>query len=349
MRPNLGSITWSLGALFLIALAFFAFLGPKSPVVTAPEPQTRPQKPQVSDKVDIFGKNGNAVEGERILDSIVQPFAPITDIFTNPTKNIGSPSVGTKRQLSQAEIFNILFPDHYIQSLLRIQDSFIGFGWMKLESKRVLDTEENLFAFLNDIVEVMASRNFYLQDQAKMARDALHIYYPRVVAQKKAELQNQTSSLLDSFNFAKASRGAANSSSLNYLATFIPLLPSVAEAEGAGQNIPGIWETSPTCFKGLQPQATNKGSDLYSFCCNCGCKIEGYTCNYKPDCGPYAGQQGNTAECDVHLGCLNSSCDGQYNAIWDGNDGITTQNFGTLTNKCGCDNPQKTQQGGGGN
>ena len=83
-------------------------------------------------------------------------------------------------------------------------------------------------------------------------------------------------------------------------------------------------------------------------CCNCGCKIDGYYCRPVLDCGPFAGENGNTALCDLHFGCLNKDCEGFNNAIWDGRDALTTENFGKLTNKCGCDDPQKAQGGGGG-
>ena len=337
MKPRVGILGWLLGALCIIALIWVVFGGAKEPITPPIPAQTDVLVPTNVSKEDIFGKDGNAIEETREtrknFGEIVKPFEPVTSIV----KEVVPPPV--KITISEEEIFKRLFTSRYLQVLDDLQGDFITIGWMPAGNKRSLNNTENVLAFLKDNVEIMISKNFYAADQIAFVRDAISVNYPKLVEAKRREIiQQAVKTRL--YPFARDIDGKSESLSWQFFpdALAFGLL-----------NIPGIWETSPTCFKGLNPQQTLVGKDIDSMqCCNCGCKIDGYYCRPVLDCGPFAGENGNTALCDLHFGCLNKDCEGFNNAIWDGRDALTTENFGKLTNKCGCDDPQKAQGGGGG-
>lgn len=285
--------------------------------------------PPFAKKEDFFGKDASAIKKEELggkFGEILDPFEPITDVVEDI---IDIDDERKKPRISESEIFKKLFPDFYLEDLGNMQREFIKLGWMATSSLRVFDSEKNVLAFLRDGVEVFVEQKFYgTEEKVKTARNAISIYYPRLLEARKKEILGEQASLRRFFNLEPQK--------ITGLA--LHFLPR-ADAQ---INIPGIWGTSPQCYKAINPSQTQKGKDLFSFCCNCGIKFYGYIPVYMHDCGPFAGSQGNSLLCDVHLGCLNETCEGFNNAIWDGPGSANLP----YSFKCGCDDPEKTQQGG---
>ncbi len=331
------------GSLAIFVLALFLILSGPEPEKIAPGPvKTSPPPPTGAGP--SLGKN--VIQSERPEDGgqdknifdILDPFRPLLEPPKLPAKQIPA--------MSDAEIFARLFSNLYLQKLSRVEENLIAWGWMPAQDKISLSDEANVLKFLDKATEIFISKGFYEKDMIPIVRNAVRIHYPNLLAEKKRALR--ATSLIKPFDLLHPAPIFGFEGSLSSLASLLfPFLPEEAKA---GINIPGIWETSPTCFKGINPSQTQKGVDLYGFCCNCGVKFYGYVPVYVLDCGPFASDQGgNTALCDVHLGCLNSNCSGNNNAIWDGVDALASGEGSAVpqyTNKCGCDDPQHANSGG---
>lgn len=329
MRISDRETTFVIGALaglFLVALVL-VFGGTSaretSTKVSSPSPPVI--APQPVRREDFFGSDKRVIQKEiQEGATLVKPFAPITTVVGGAI-DIFPPST-SKDTLSEGEIFKRLFSDDKLARLREMQNSFIRVGWLKEQDRVAFTSEENIFTFLERGTEAMIAHDVYAQDQIAQVREAITVRYPEYVAQQKAIILRQQS-YLKTFEPLRAHETFAR----HYATTFFP----VAHAQ-----IQGIWDTYGICYKGINPAQTQKGVDLGAFCCNCGFKMVGYIPVYMHDCGPFASSNGNSAICDIHLGCLNEECAGFNNAIWDG-PGAANPPY---TMKCGCDDPQKTKQ-----
>ncbi|MEK7643150.1 MAG: hypothetical protein AAB372_01750 [Patescibacteria group bacterium] len=320
-------------------------VGVETPNVSLTRPQDT-NKPKNQQILNAFGESGGGFGGQTIVpvpfENIVDPFSSITKPIVNPIKN--PQNLPAQKVLSEREIFDDLFPSFYLASLNHIQGQLIEIGWIDSQKRKALDTEPRVLEFLGATQEILIDHGAYPDEKARAAaRYAVTKGYPRLLEQRKALLRRPQASIFDVFDLSHPVIADYE----EQLGRVISLVFTAVPEAHAQINVPGIWETFDTCFKGINPAQGNVGKDFYSFCCNCGIKFYGYIPVFMTDCGPFAGKDAQSELCDIHLGCLNKTCEGWNNAIWDGIFPPTIGNVSEYTNKCACDDPQKTNENQG--
>ncbi|OGZ03897.1 MAG: hypothetical protein A2430_01635 [Candidatus Liptonbacteria bacterium RIFOXYC1_FULL_36_8] len=233
------------------------------------------------------------------LEKIAEPF---TKSFSDSLKSLNSskndasqtstsnssPENFSLSRPTEEEIFTKLWPDYYRRHLSDIQDFLLIENIISPADKKEFKTESEIYSFLNVFADYYRSAAS-LSDEDFLALKKQLINIPRLKAEQKEKILNGD---LGFFYFLKKFINSANASWI---------------------GVP------PFCYKDLSPGNSAPGIASPVFCCNCGFHCNADGCTYIYNCGS------GGAACNVHLGCLNSTCRSFPNGIWDNS-----------TSMCGC-------------
>lgn len=328
--------------LVLVLLASFlvssAIWGEKeAPRAEIPLPTTfsYAQKPSPS---RFFGKIGapSPYKPEELLSAPTAGVDPLADVL-DPETIIDTvspflPAPPVSRDERGENVVENLFPKQYIASLHRMQDAFVGAGWMKTDEKSTLATENDVQQFLERAVEILIAQGAYPSEAyAQSARAAVR-QFPKLWESERELLRPGRTGFLPSSSYERKRGNILDG-----------LLSAIFPKEAHAQVSDWIddFVTLPDCWKAKDRLNFTGGSNLWAFCCNCGMLIiPPYVYEFYWDC-----DKEDESKCNVPMGCLNAVCAGEYNAIFDGPPGYevrATAGWGGGTNidysfTCGCD------------
>ena len=242
-------------------------------------------------------------------------------------------------QISDAEIFNSVYPPEYLKDLSSVQDRLINNNIIKGAERIELNSETALVSFSLKILDYLVAQGHVSPEDQSSLTD----FWTRDYLEMKRNEYNEIKS-----------SGKLNSALNWYRYPKVDYPPYLALAHAAG--LTGIiktmahifankiadagWFTTPDCYKDNNPEYLVEGFTVVTGCCNCGVII--YECgdaccaSFIPDCGPNGYTCAVASNCAnyIPLGCLNASwaCGNWPNAIWDGPPGAVQP----ITAICGC-------------
>ncbi|PIT92710.1 MAG: hypothetical protein COU08_00920 [Candidatus Harrisonbacteria bacterium CG10_big_fil_rev_8_21_14_0_10_42_17] len=251
------------------------------------------------------------------LRTIIEPFQPALDRFREERREA---SQRIFIPPSEEAIFETLWPSINREALAYMQDQFIQLGYLDSPVVASLDTEEEIFTFMNASLDIAIEQGFVSPDDEEQLRNGLNVSLRELHAKERLDylryglpgvtppLEPQSS---DSEPLLQSSRNT--------------LFPLLAEHLSDAFRVPtahAVWISIPFCLKDLNPGNVTPppGPNLWSFCCNCGIVTRTTIPFFLQECGSFG------SACDVPLGCLNLMCRSFPNALQD--------NPGTLI--CGC-------------
>lgn len=208
---------------------------------------------------------------------------PLATSFPNSSSSSSDDLIATSKTVtatSQADTFNIIWPDYYRNFLVSIRDRMITDGFLSSDSYSSFANEDIIYEFLYKYLD-------YYKTLASLSD------------QEYQTLKNQ----LDNVPSLKADQHQAARKSLSLLRGILDTFINQADA---------AWVSAGAfCYKDLAPLDITPGYASPVFCCNCGLQIFSFGTVFQADCGPFG------SICQIPLGCLNSVCAGRGNAIWD--------------------------------
>lgn len=232
--------------------------------------------------------------------------------------------------ITEEEIFFMMNPPEFIDTLTFYQDQLIQLGEIKETERVVINSEENLVAFLLRGLEYLEKQNVLSSEDAERFKTFLKEEYLNIRKQEAVELRQKTErnhSGSSSLSIKKFSRRPPAPLTLT-------APPQIQLSQKLGivnvikilshtflpKHVNAAWvNMGNICYKDDNPSYFVAGQNLWAPCCNCGLRCRKGSCTPVYDCGPYG------ARCDIQLGCLNMACRSWPNAIWDMQTGI-----------CGC-------------
>ncbi len=235
-----------------------------------------------------------------LLTRLLSPFVtnplgetPSNLAVSSPAPAAASPFTSpSPAPVDESTIFNKLWPDYYRASLADTRDFLVSRDYLSENSNYSLDTEASIWTFLNDYTT--AYRNIASLSDSEYAE--LKNNLSAAPALKDAQRQEIIGDL--SFSF-------------QHLLTNLFSAP-IARASWVSSAGGGL------CYRDDAPGNLAVGPSSPAVSCNSGLWCS-HGCSFRADCGPYAGS------CNVQLGCLNQTCRGFANALYD-----------PSTSMCGC-------------
>ena len=270
------------------------------------------QKEENNESQSFLNKNLSFLSPEteifQEVAPVIEQFTPI--IYENPQNEQDIEIVLLEKpKLSEVEIeqivFNKLYPDYFTDGLtftqnVFVEQSFLSEGYEMIES---FDSEEEIFAFVNTIINVFEEQGFYSEEEAVKFRIGANQTWKSILDDERSFFRKELiSSELSKKIFANILFNAQRKTSkkiINIVDKLEGLFLKEAQAE--------------ECFRAKG--GGSSGSNVSAPCCNCGLKCGSHGCVPVDDCG-----SGGSA-CDVQLGCKNLYGAGRA-VIWDSSNGI---------------------------
>lgn len=238
---------------------------------------------------------------------------------------LGSQEPETSLLLSEKEIFSRIWPNFYIDYLWTMEGVMRDFGFIRESETFSFHSDDDIYAFLLLIVDFMEHEQFIDSRTAIDFRSGiLEVLAPLIAAEKNALRGGKESSTdyfptgakIDFFkdkNISRRELFMGFAESLKYIITFSK--PAHAQFGGFFNPASNFDPTGSTdCYKDQNPFFLVPGVNLWNGCCNCGLNCSTGGCVFMPSCGPTG--TAFFSACDVPLGCLNLTCAGFPNAIW---------------------------------
>lgn len=204
----------------------------------------------------------------------------------------------------EREIFNQLYPDYFINGLMETQNFLLENGFLAEDYKKIesFNSEEEIFSFVNTIIDVFEKQGIYSSEEAKQFRKGANEIWRNLMTEEKLVLQNKLIKS-DFYKHASANR-------IYNLKQLISQKILKIFSELKNLAIPRIY-ASPDCYR--EGPVGPDGSNVWAPCCNCGFNCDDDGCWFVEDCGDH---------CDIDLGCLNLYAGDDKPAIWDESSGI---------------------------
>ncbi|MBI2639698.1 MAG: hypothetical protein HYW90_02280 [Candidatus Sungbacteria bacterium] len=226
-------------------------------------------------------------------------------VFSSP------PAVFQYQQLSEKEIFEIIWPKHYRDYLFDMRGLMVNDGFISSSQHVAFASDADIYNFVKALDAYALFKGWITAEDYNNFIRGIDEVLPELVDGEKGNIRSGRKAsvvLPGGQRFVNKSKPAILQDILDGFAyVFMRSKPAYA-----------AWVTKGDCYKDDNPADQTPGSNLATICCNCGffCTTG---CAFVEDCGPYG------AACNVQVGCLNSVCEGYQNAIFDQTTGI-----------CGC-------------
>ena len=190
-------------------------------------------------------------------------------------------------------VFSKLWPDYYRASLSDTRDFLVSGGYLSENPNYSLTSEDSIWTFLNDYAAAYRS----IASLSNADYNQLKTNLAAAPALKDAQRQEIIGDL--SFSFRRLL--------VNFFNTPVARASWVSSAGGG------------LCYRDDAPGNIAVGPSSPAVSCNSGLWRTSHGSIFRADCGPYA------SSCNVHFGCLNQTCRGFSNALYD-----------PATSMCGC-------------
>ena len=230
---------------------------------------------------------------------------------------------------TEEDVFRAVWPDDMREGLHIAQDALVREGFFPEHQKRSFNEEQDIYDFYRDILSFLKTNEFIKEEEFTSLHNGLTVELPRIIQEEKARLRFGLKigalRILSSPLQSMPAQGAVRQ--------LLTSLVRLFKVQTAHALFPG-WHTLPSCYKDTNP-VWPIGFNAWAPCCNCGFRFQrvSFACVPVPvfNCGTFnvICDSGIAQGCPpgIRLGCLNLTCFGWPNAIWDGPIG---------TGICGC-------------